>query len=704
MTYQVKYTETTNPSKPPLVVEDRIINNETSLTLPGKNYAGYGSVIGENFLHLLENFASGSEPVNPVEGQLWYDNSIGASVLKIYDGTSWSPAGSIVKASYDARPLTGNNGDIWVSTDTQQLFIYSGSTWVLVGPQYSVGLKTGPVVETVIDTNDISHNITSIYSDNMLVLIISSASFTPKLSIAGFSIINAGINITSVDSSAKIWGTTNQATALVVGGSSVAASKFIRSDASVPMDVPLSVRAAGGVSIGSDLSFNISTGTSGTILYSKTSGNSLSFNVTNNTTINTALHVTATSKIGINTTAPQEALDVNGNLALSGNIIVNSTLDASGATANDSASIFTNGGLAVLKTSQFGGALYTSDRLYLGLTTEVIQDSSALGTTIISPITDNIYDIGSPTYRFRNIYAQSFVGTFAGTFNGSFSGSITASKLSSSTTFRVDGDVVSNDIVFDGQNSGTAAFTTTVSSSIITGRPSISSATNADQILLYRDGIGQAGGLKRITKGAFVASIPTVPVGTILPFAGNTIPSGYLLCDGSEVLIADYLTLYGLIGYTYKPANLLVGNATFALPDLRGRFALGRDNMDNAKTIPSKTNIKVMIDAGGGAINRVVDATADVVGQGSGSEYRSITVGNLPEHKHNMRSSSAQYYAAGIPGAAADANATPGYGLPSSSSGSGLANSGGVLSDTHGDPLNMMNPYLTINYIIYTGG
>ena len=62
-----------------------------------------------------------------------------------------------------------------------------------------------------------------------------------------------------------------------------------------------------------------------------------------------------------------------------------------------------------------------------------------------------------------------------------------------------------------------------------------------------------------------------------------------------------------------------------------------------------------------------------------------------------------QYYAGGLPGANADAGTQAGLGAPLSTTGAGLPNSGSVISSIIGQPLNVMNPYLTINYIIYTG-
>lgn len=55
-----------------------------------------------------------------------------------------------------------------------------------------------------------------------------------------------------------------------------------------------------------------------------------------------------------------------------------------------------------------------------------------------------------------------------------------------------------------------------------------------------------------------------VPVGTIIPFAGNSIPEGYLLCDGSAISRTDYATLFAVIGTIYGSGD---GNSTFNLPN-----------------------------------------------------------------------------------------------------------------------------------------
>jgi len=88
-------------------------------------------------------------------------------------------------------------------------------------------------------------------------------------------------------------------------------------------------------------------------------------------------------------------------------------------------------------------------------------------------------------------------------------------------------------------------------------------------------------------------------VGEIRIFAGNFAPVGWAFCDGSLLAIAEYETLYNLIGTTYGGD----GQSTFALPDLRGR---------------------VVIHQGAGYI----------VGETDGVETVTLTTAQLPEHSH----------------------------------------------------------------------
>jgi hypothetical protein len=67
----------------------------TSLTLIGKNYAGYGESLNENLVRLLENFSNQTQPPGPIKGQLWYDNV--DQILKVYNGENFVNSGAGVE-------------------------------------------------------------------------------------------------------------------------------------------------------------------------------------------------------------------------------------------------------------------------------------------------------------------------------------------------------------------------------------------------------------------------------------------------------------------------------------------------------------------------------------------------------------------------------------------------------------------------------
>lgn len=66
--------------------------------------------------------------------------------------------------------------------------------------------------------------------------------------------------------------------------------------------------------------------------------------------------------------------------------------------------------------------------------------------------------------------------------------------------------------------------------------------------------------------------------GTIFMYAGSTAPTGYLLCDGSNVSRTTYAKLFDAIGVMYGAGN---GSTTFALPDLKGRIVIGVSSTHN---------------------------------------------------------------------------------------------------------------------------
>ena len=106
------------------------------------------------------------------------------------------------------------------------------------------------------------------------------------------------------------------------------------------------------------------------------------------------------------------------------------------------------------------------------------------------------------------------------------------------------------------------------------------------------------------------------PAGIIVPFAGEveSIPAGWMLCDGSEVSRTDYANLYDAIGVCWGTGN---GSTTFNLPDLRGMFLRGVSG--ETENDPDANERVVLNDNGGNTGNHVGsyqgDAIRNILGQ-----------------------------------------------------------------------------------------
>lgn len=84
--YTIDYSDPILPGKTPFVINAETVDNtHTSLRLFGQGYVNYGEAATENYVRLLENFASRTAPLNPTIGQLWYDGN--TNTLKIYNNT-----------------------------------------------------------------------------------------------------------------------------------------------------------------------------------------------------------------------------------------------------------------------------------------------------------------------------------------------------------------------------------------------------------------------------------------------------------------------------------------------------------------------------------------------------------------------------------------------------------------------------------------
>lgn len=678
MAYELKFTDSVN--KGSIIVEDRTLDViNTSLKFPGRGNTGFGQAVNENFLHLLENFANTQAPLRPVEGQLWYDTTPGINQLKIFDGTSWVASGGLKKSDFEPSQSTSLAGDLWVNTDRQQLFLYTGASWILVGPSFSEGLLTGTESETIIGTDDNEYNVLSIKLNNKIAAIITDNEFVPKSAIPGFRQgLKPGINLSDkplVDNKTlKFQGISEKAENLIVDNNTIPARNFLRRDTISTTDFQFRIRSNQGLEIGSGGQLKLSIDRESATIQHNTSGSNINFRLRDNNVTQTVLTIDSSSKIGINNPSPDSELDVRGNITVSplltdsttGKVIINNV---------DDDSIKTNGGIEVAKNLQISGETFLED---------------TLTSTNIVPDLNRTRNIGSTTNRYNQIISDTFIGNLQGNVTGNITGrSGSSDRLTSATTFSIDGDVEFDSFSFDGQVGGsTKSFDVRIRNSFISNKDTISDSSPLDEILINRT-TGQTGVFK-ISKQNFLKTIPLVPVGSVLQYAGAEPPRGWLFCDGSEIRKSDFTELWLVIGHRFRDPSLISDGGTnfFALPDIRGRFPLGLDNM------------------GGAPANRVTSNAARDIGGNSGSESVQLSLNNVPNHDHSLRApSGTQYYGIRVgTGAPADPEA---INLPMESGQGGtqgLASSGGInTSSDLGRPFNVMNPYLAMNYIIYTG-
>ena len=317
------YTVTTTAGATVATIQDGTVNTTaTSLTLIGKNYAGYGIFLNENYVTLLENFSNSTPPSAPLTGQLWYDNV--NDVLKVFNSASniWKPISSSISQSTAPSASVSVTGDIWWDTTNAQLKVWSGSAWITIGPSYtSTAGTSGAVVETILDNTAAPHVVVKFYISNSAIAILSkdTPSFTPQTPISGFSSIVPGLNLISSTTltGAQFTGATSGASTL--GG--YTASQFLLKD--TPQTTSGKLTLSGGLTVGSDFNIDTSSGTDAFIGPNGTTVNkNLQIQLNSNGVVNTVLNLNAGSKLA----TFAGAVTSTGNLTASSYSIFNNTL------------------------------------------------------------------------------------------------------------------------------------------------------------------------------------------------------------------------------------------------------------------------------------------------------------------------------------------------------------------------------------------
>ncbi|MCD6595280.1 tail fiber protein [bacterium] len=165
-----------------------------------------------------------------------------------------------------------------------------------------------------------------------------------------------------------------------------------------------------------------------------------------------------------------------------------------------------------------------------------------------------------------------------------------------------------------------------------------------------------------------------MPVGTVVPYAGNSAPDGWLLCDGSSYSTSTYADLFAVIGYTYGGSG-----GSFNMPNLKGRVVVG-------------------VDGGDGDFDNLNDS--------GGEKTHTLTIDEMPRHHHDVNDPGHHHSYwdryRGTESAFGSGAATRGSeDLDGSSHSTGTSYTGISIRNTGGGySHNNLQPYRVLNYII----
>ena len=175
--------------------------------------------------------------------------------------------------------------------------------------------------------------------------------------------------------------------------------------------------------------------------------------------------------------------------------------------------------------------------------------------------------------------------------------------------------------------------------------------------------------------GANLTGIEGIPTATIVPWSSSSVPSGFLECNGAAVSRSTYSALFAIISTTYGAGD---GASTFNLPDMQDNVAMG------------KSGTKALASTGGA---NTVAASGTV---GGTTANHTLTVAELASHSHT---GGAAINSASFTG---NNNSTGATNTNTGSAGSGTGHQHNMSATFTGSATSVVQPYLTIIYIIKT--
>jgi hypothetical protein len=563
----------------------------SSLQLPGPNFVGYGQKLNENLVYLLENFASNTAPSGTnLQGQLWFNKS--NQTLNVFTNQGYLPVNGIIISGI--MPTNVNAGNTWFDTSTNQFFLFDGTTWNLIGPQYTKGQGISGAIPTVLSDAVLvgtTHNVLQLqYGSTIFAIISGDPAFQPTPSVTGFPTINTGITLNNtisnpVINTSVLGNLTGNVTGNLIGTTVVANT--------------LAGNLTGNV-VGNLVGNVVATTASATTFTGALVGNITSTSASISKLLSSNAQITGGSVTGL------DALQTNlfttgaitGTTALFTGAVtsVNSVLN--GAPTATTATPGTN--TSQIATTAFVQSAITAATTPLGtMSTQnagnvLISGGSAQNLTTVSATTGSITNLTATNQSVTTFSTTNLLTGNALITGGNINGVINFSATNLTATKSIVGTEVvtnfstGNALITGGNITGatsisatSGAFTNIVTGAITVTGGNISGTAVSNTTLSNVTVVNSTATTKTysdnstaIATTAFVQN--SVPAGVIWMWNNitNPIPTGFQLCDGS--------------------------NGT---PDLRDRFVVG---------------------AGGLLSSGATGGTALTI----------LTTGNLPSHAH----------------------------------------------------------------------
>lgn len=668
MAYNITLTDGTE------LITGGLLDNTTdstnsSLTLVGKNYKGYGLFINQNVVRLMENFANAAAPTAPIPGQLWFNSTTKLLNVNVAatKGTSSAIWKTVAGMTYSAStPTNAYTGEQWYDSTNGQLKIYTGAEWRTVGPLSRTATgNSGAIPDTVTDAPpSTTFVVLKFYIDDVLVGLWSNDG--PFASdVVGFATIKKGLNLNSTLGH-TFWGNAEVASSLYVGGVPVVGASFLRNDTSGTVNGALTLLNDSGITFGagSDFVGSVASGIvtlrnqtndKDLVLSLKTGGLQTPFLRGNYQTGLSEAYSQPVASSPALTLATKNYVDIlSGSVTGTANFLGHVTPSTNvaftlGNTTNRWSNIFAESMLV-------GNLTAANAAVTVGNVTQIYLGADIVPTANISS------NVGSAGMRFNTVHAQT----------GSLSGSLLVG-----TNATVNGNVT-----IGGAGSLTGNLSSAGNLSSTSNRASINTTTGA---LVITGGAGIGGNLHvggtiiaptmpagtantAVATTAFVQN-NSVPTGSLMMWSTVAAPSGFLLCDGSAVSRTTYAALFALLGTVFGTGD---GVNTFNIPDYRNRTAVGAGSLYS-------------VGATGGSKDAIVVShshTATVTDPGHDHDYNRDAFDTLDGGVFTRRS-----------GTAAQVNTTT---TATTGISVGISTTGSSGTDAN------LPPYLAINFIIKT--